>query len=334
MKKYFLLTIFLCLCLLSGCNMKSFTPIPKEKEILISVNIKEGSLTFFDLKNKKRFTEWKLNQPVKGAVLFPDRNKLLVYGNDLEVAYVYNLAEGKVEQEWKIGKGIVNAVFTNDFKHLVLVDQNRQSIRLFTMKGKEIGEVEVGKKPLTILQNERGNLLYVMNFNEEFINVVDIQRRETIDRISIPKSSTGGLIREAQNELWVGGHGSGEHVQSDVHIYSLKTGELIEIVPAPEMPIHFVETDQGVFVLSHGSNTIRKYDLQKREIASLIVGSNPFSMIAHGDKLYIASYDSNEIYQVDQERLQVLGKFQTGKGPFQLIYREGDLDGKEKSTHR
>jgi DNA-binding beta-propeller fold protein YncE len=334
MKRNILLVIMICLSLLTGCYTKSFTPIPMDKEALISVNIKDGSLTFFDLNDQKRIAEWKLKQPLRGALLLPDRNRLLVYADNLETAYVFNLAEGKVEREWKVGKGIVNAVAANDRKHLVFVDERKGSLKLFTLKGKEIGEIQVGKKPLTILQNKQGNLFYVLNFNDDFLSVVDIQKQEVIDTFSIPKSSTGGVIREVQNELWIGGHGSGEHIQSNVHVYSLKTGQLLKMIPAPEMPIYFVETKHGVFVLSHGTNTLRKYNSQKKEAASLKVGSNPFSMAAHVNELYIASYDSDEIYQVDQQSLKIVNKLRSGNGPFQLIIREGITLGQKKSAYR
>ncbi|HZG60069.1 MAG TPA: hypothetical protein VEY68_06300 [Anoxybacillus sp.] len=322
MKKYVLL-MMIGLGILAGCHTKTFTPIPLEMKTLISVNIKDGSLTFFDLENNKVFTEWKMEQPIKGASLLPGGKTLLLYGNELETVQLYNLAEGTLEREWKTGKGIVNAIVSNDGKHLFFADQHKNAVRIFSTRGKELGTVEVGKKPLTLLQNNSGTKIYAVHFTEPFLSVIDVQKKQVIEKINIPKASAGGLIREEQKQLWIGGHGSGEEIQSNIHVYSLETGKLLERIHAPKMPIYFIETKHGIFALSHGTSMIRKYNEHLQETGSLQVGSNPFAMAAGEQELYIASYDSNEIYKVDQQHLKIIDKFSSGNGPFQLIIREG-----------
>jgi DNA-binding beta-propeller fold protein YncE len=322
--KKFVLLMMLGLGILAGCHTKTFTPIPLEMKTLISVNIKDGSLTFFDLKNNKVFTQWKMEQPIKGASLLPDGKTLLLYGNELETARLYNLAEGTLKQEWKTGKGIMNAIVSNDGKHIFLADQHKNAVRIFSTTGKELGTVKVGKKPLTLLQNNSGTRIYTVNFDERFLSVIDVQKKQVIEKINIPKSSTGGLIREKQKQLWIGGHGSGKKIQSNIHVYSLETGKLLDMIHAPEMPIYFIETKNGIFALSHGTSMIRKYNEHLQETGSLQIGSNPFAMVAGEQEIYIASYDSNEIYKVDQQHLKIIDKFPSGNGPFQLILREGD----------
>jgi DNA-binding beta-propeller fold protein YncE len=322
MKKY-VLFMMIGLGILAGCHPKTFTPIPLEMKTLISVNIKDGSLTFFDLENNKVFTEWKMEQPIKGASLLPDGKTLLLYGNELETVQLYNLAEGTLKEEWKTGKGIVNAIVSNDGKHIFFADQYKNAVRIFSTTGKELGTVKVGKKPLTLLQNNSGTRIYTVHFDERFLSVIDVPKKQVIEKINIPKSSTGGLIREEQKQLWIGGHGSGKEIQSNIHIYSLETGKLLDTIRAPEMPIYFIETKNGIFALSHGTSMIRKYNEHLQETGSLQVGSNPFAMAAGEQELYIASYDSNEIYKVDQQHLKIIEKFPSGNGPFQLIIREG-----------
>ncbi|MGI2745024.1 lipoprotein, partial [Bacillus cytotoxicus] len=51
MKKYLFLLCFLFL--LAGCNENSYTPIAKHKSVVITTNIKEGSISFIDKKLKK-----------------------------------------------------------------------------------------------------------------------------------------------------------------------------------------------------------------------------------------------------------------------------------------
>jgi YVTN family beta-propeller protein len=103
---------------------------------------------------------------------------------------------------------------------------------------------------------------------------------------------------------------------------------------APTMPVSFMETNEGTFALSHGSNTLRKWDHSGNLKASVTIGANPFTMIGANERLYVASYDSNEIYVVDQHTMKTIARWKTGKGPFQLLIRKEDIGGKENSVNR
>ncbi len=334
MRLVFLLIFSLFVQLLTGCENKTFTPIPKQMKALISINIKDGSVTFFDLQKEKVFTQWNLDQPIKGGVLLENRNALLLYGNELDRAYVYDLATGKIENEWKTGKGIVSALVSNNRKHVFLADQQQKAIRIFQTDGKEVGKIKVGSQPLSLLQNETGTRLYVIDFHDAKVDVIDVFKRQVIDTFSVPKFAFGGLLREHEQELWVGGHGGGSTVETKIHVYSLQTGKLVKTIAAPYMPVSFVETKQGIFGLSHGSNTIRKWNKAGKEEASLTVGANPFTMIGTNRYLYVASYDSDEIDVVDERTFHIVHQYKTGKGPFQLMIRGGDEGGKENRVSR
>ena len=142
------LLVFVCVVLLTGCDYQAFVPIPKQMEALISVNIKEGSVTFFDLKSEKKYAQWDLKQPIKGGALLENGKTLLLYGNELDRAYAYDLETGKIKSEWKIGKGIVSALVSNDEKHVFLADQ-RQKERKRSRSGQS-------RKPAAYAFTKRG----------------------------------------------------------------------------------------------------------------------------------------------------------------------------------
>ncbi|ANB60746.1 NHL repeat-containing protein [Anoxybacteroides amylolyticum] len=311
--------IFLCL-LIAGCQHQAFPPIARHMETLISVNIKDGTVTFFDLTLEKKYAQWEIHEPVKGGVLLKHGQELLLYGNELEQAYVYDLATGKRKSEWNTGKGIVSALASSDGKHVFLADEQQKKLRIFTVGGKEEAAIQVGRKPLTLLQTKDGTQLYVIDFHDAKADVIDVPKRRMIATFSVPKSALGGLVRE--QELWVGGHGGGSTVETNIHVYSLN-GKLKKTIAAPTMPISFVETDNGIFTLSHGSNTVRKWDKKGTKAVSLTVGVNPFTMIGGKKYLYIASYDGDVVDVVDQQTLRPVRQYKTGKGPFQLLIREG-----------
>lgn len=320
MKKYFFL---LCsLFLLAGCQENSYTPIAKNKNIIITTNIKEGSVSFIDEKSKKTLTTWELKEPITGIAMLPGGDEMLVYGKQLEDIYVYSLAEGKQIRKWKTGKGITNVLVSNDGKQLFMADQNEQKVRFFTVNGKETGSVSVGKGPLTMVQNDKQ--LHVLNFYDTQLSTIDLEKKKVIQSFMVPPASTGAMVSSDGKEIWIGGHGDGKQVNEKVLVYSLSNGEMIRSLHASFMPVSLVGDEKFVYTLSHGSNTLRKFDTQTyQEVGALEVGANPFSFLKSKKEGYVASYDSNEVYVIDIQKMKVKQTIAVGKGPFQLTKREG-----------
>ncbi len=116
-KVCFFFSVFLFL--LVGCQGSSYTSIAKDKSVIITTNIKEGSLSFIDKHTKKLITTWELNEPMAGIALLPNGEDILVYGKQLEYMSVYSLAEGRQVEKYKTGKGIVNVVVSEDKKAII-----------------------------------------------------------------------------------------------------------------------------------------------------------------------------------------------------------------------
>jgi YVTN family beta-propeller protein len=334
MKEICMLLAVLGMFFVHGCERETFPAVPKRLEVLISVNVNDESVTFFDLQTGRKVAEWKLQKPIKGAALLQDDRTLLLYGSELDRVYLYDMRTGKAKSEWKTGKGIVGALVSNKGNTVFLADERQKALRVFDGNGKEKAKIEVGNKPLTLLQNKAGTTIYAIDFRNTKAYVIDVGKRRIIRKFSVPKFAFGGLLRERQQELWIGGHGSGSTVETNIRIYSIKTGALIKVMKAPTMPVGFVETNEGIFALSHGSNTVRKWNDSENLQASVTVGANPFTMIAANERLYVASYDSDEIYVVDQRTMKIIARWKTGKGPFQLLIREDDDGGKENGVNR
>lgn len=174
MRKYVFLLCFLFL--LVGCQGSTYTPIAKDKSVMITTNIKEGSISFVDKQTKKLITTWELNEPMAGVALLPNGEDILVYGKQLEYMYVYSLAEGRQVDKYKTGKGIVNVIVSEDKKQLFAADQTAQKVRFFTIKGKETGSVSTGKGPITMV--EYHNQLSVLNFYDTKLTTIDTKKKK------------------------------------------------------------------------------------------------------------------------------------------------------------
>ncbi|MBK5442111.1 YncE family protein [Peribacillus sp. TH24] len=308
--------------LLSGCNRSdTYTKINKDKSFLATVNIKDTSLTFID-KNYQPFANWDISEPFTGALLLADKDTILLYGKEMEKIQVFSLSAGKLIDSWEIGKGIVNMLLLHDGKSIVAVNQSNHSIYFFNDKGEEQDIVKVGKSPLTVLQGEKANRLYVINFGDTKCSVINLETKKVDMEFPIHSSSTGTLLREEKDEVWIGGHGVGDQVEENLYIYSAKTGELKQKLKAPTMPIKFIENAEGIFILSHGTSSLYKLNDQYEEVKSRVVGVNPFEMANFKQDVIVAGYDSDEVYVMDAETVEVKKTIKVGQGPFQLMLRE------------
>ncbi|MGF9965076.1 YncE family protein [Bacillus rhizoplanae] len=316
--------ISLCIVLLlTGCNGGDYESINTKKDLLITTNIKEGSISFIDTDTKKTIATWHLNETIMGTALLPDGNRLLVYGKQLEYIYVYSLKDGRQLEKWNTGKGIANILLSKSGKELFVADQNQQKIRIFTTDGKEKESIPVGKGPLTMVQHN--DMLYVLNFYDTKLSSIDVKQKKVVNSFVIPPASTGAILSEDGKDIFIGGHGDGKQVNEKVLEYSLGNGEMLQSLDAPFMPINLSTDQQFIYVLSHGSSTLRKFDGKTyKEVDSLEVGSNPFAFWQIGNEGYVASYDSDEVYVVDLNEMKIKQTISVGKGPFQFVQRVGE----------
>lgn len=305
---------------LTACNEKEYKPIPKTADIVVSMNLKEASISFVDISERKEISKWKMEKPYSGGVILPDGDTLLLYGDQLDSADLYSLSTGKYQSSWKTGNGIVNAILLENNTEVVFADQEKNQARFFNLKGKEVASVDAEEKPFTLLEGKEK--IFVFNIEAKELTVIDSKTKNKEDSLFIHPFAAGALLREKTGELWVGGHGVGTKAESDIHVYNIDDGKLVKTLSAPIMPINLEEWKNDIFVLSHGSNTLYKISADGEKIQSIQIGANPFEFVFFQNELIVAGYDSNDIYFVKPNNLEIIKKVNVGQGPFQLIVRE------------
>ncbi|KEF40043.1 hypothetical protein M670_00055 [Schinkia azotoformans MEV2011] len=309
--------------LLTGCRAEQYTKIEASKDQIIVVNLLESSLSFFDQDTKEELARWTIPYTFTGALLLPDNKTLLLYGKHLKKIYLYDITTGTEVDRWKTGKGIVNVQISNDDSKLFLANQENDKIQVRTVSGEKVAEVTVGDDPLTILESKKRHQLFAINFNAPEITVIDSRSYEKTKVIHAKPASVGAVLIEPYDELWTGGHGVGYKTENAVTVYSLDTGDIKEEIKAPIMPVDLEKWEDYVFVVSHGSNQLRKINIHTKEVVAVKeIGANPFKISIINNLIYIASYDSNEIIEVDPTTMEIVDTIQAGKGPFQILFKK------------
>lgn len=310
--------------LLGGCQTEQYEKIDPNTSLIIVVNLIEKSLSFFNEETRNEIARWEIPFTFTGAITLPDNKTILLYGKHLEEVYLYDLEKGRQVGQWKLGKGIANAKLSSDQSKIYFADQDNDKIIVMSDKGKWISEIYVGDDPLTMLESEQGTQLYVLNFDDPVISVIDVKRNKITNTFPAKQAAVGAVLVESSKELWTGGHGEGDRVENKVTVYSTETGRIKLEIDTPVMPVDLEKLDQYIYVVSHGSNQLRKIDMNTKFVESSIeIGANPFDISINNNLIYSVSYDSNELIIVDPKDLKVIDTLETGEGPFQVLFKRG-----------
>lgn len=306
--------------ILIGCSTTQVSPIEKERTLIITVNMFDSSLTFIDEDTATVLTTWEFNFPVQSATLLDD-DHLLLYGKTIPTIYVYKLSTGKKVAEWEVEHGIYHIEVDAKRQELYATSPYTNEVLNFSTDGKLLQTISVGAKPQSLIKN--GDKLIVLNYGDDTVSSIDLATKQVVSEWSVSERAIDGAIVEANDELWIGGHGKGTKIEHNISIYDLSDGHLLKQIYAPVMPVIFESLHENMYVLSHGSNELRKIDLKTREVLHVTeVGANPFALATHDEKLYIAGYDSNNLSIVDSQSLQILSVLPVGEGPIQVLIRE------------
>lgn len=307
---------------LSSCSNEHYPPITGDRSLAITINVKDMTITFIDVDSKKKLEEWELSKPYIGGFMLPDGDSLLLFGKQVETVDIFSLRNGKKISSWETGKGIVSGKVLENQEEVVFADQSLHAVRFFSLNGQELENIRTDHGPLTILEDGEEETLYIINYTSGSMTILNTSNKKKVNSFSIHSSATGALMRDKNDEIWIGGHGGGSEIETDIHVYDTRSGKLLRTIPAPVMPINFSQKNQFVYVLSHGSNTLYQLDSYGNEINATKVGANPFEIKMMNEYVIIAGYDSNDVHLVDYETLEIEKTIPVGKGPFQLILRE------------
>lgn len=314
MKKKYVVYLIVLLLILIACGKDNYEAIPKEQDFIASVNILQPSIDFFAASGKK-INSWELKQAYTGATLVGE-DSILLYGNQLERADLYELSTGKLQKEIKSKTGITNAYYNEKAQQFYIANGVSNAVTAYTEKGKKVATIQVGLYPMAMTANSEN--LYVINFKDDYLSVLDVKNLKKKSKIDVPKSSHGmDFIGE---ELWIGGHGAGEKPNSKVQRINPENGELLGEIELPIMPIAFAKAEGDEFVLSHGESKLYELDDEQNIIWQKEIGSNPFAIKNFQQSIVVAGYDDRTLYWVKNH--QITKRIKVGKGPFQLLVRE------------
>ena len=303
--------------LLTGCSEPQFKAINPHQSFIASVNILQPSLTFFDQEAKKLAT-WEFEVAYTGGTLI-QHDRVLMYGHELTEAHLYELSTGKRIATIECGIGTTNAYYDQQSQLFFINNSKSNTVTSYDLHGEKLYEQKLYNYPMSMIAND--GYLYVVNYKDTVLSVLEIATLRVVDEWEIMKSSHGIAILEQENSVWIGGHGEGSKPNDTIAIYNLTTGEKKAEIKMPLMPVGIVEKDGEVAVISHGENMLYVADTKGEILWQQKVGANPFSTAFFAHYVVVAGYDDQSIYFINEH--EMIKQVKTDKGPFQLFVREG-----------
>jgi len=275
------------LVLLVGCTEKSFKPIERDQNFVASLNIQEPSLDFIDEQGNGIAT-WLLDKAYSGAILLGD-DRVLLYGHQLNEIDVYTLSTGKKLYSKKVQLGSTNAYYAENRKQFFITNSKTNTVTSFDEEGNELATQKLGNYPMSMAAYK--DKLYVINYKDTKLSVLNIENLELEQEWPIQKSSHGIAILEEKK--------------------------------MPLMPVGLTKTKDAVLVVSHGRNELYVADFDGNVKWQQEVGANPFVVNQFKDYIVVAGYDDHTLYFIKEG--QVKKTVDVGKGAFQLLVREENM---------
>ena len=308
-----LIILIMAIGILVSCSEESFIPINEHQPFVASMNILEPSLTFYN-KEGELLATWRFNKAYTGATLI-QQDRILLYGNQLSKADVYELSTGKRIATFETGLGTTNAYYAEDEQLFFLTNSKTNSLTSFDIYGHLKAEISLHNYPMSMIAHN--GLLYVVNYKDTRLSIVSMKDFKIVDEWPIEKLSHGLAI--VDDTLWIGGHGAGSSPNQMVAVHDLKTGQIVKELAMPLMPVGFAQSKDEIAIVSHGENLLYVTNNHGQLKWQSEIGANPFAVAYFNNQIIVAGYDDQTLYVV--ENGEVIQKIGTDKGPFQLLVR-------------
>lgn len=310
------LSFVLCVALLlAGCTQTKLTPVNPHEKFVATVNIAEPSVQFYS-NSCEVISTWSFDEAYTGGILV-GFDQLLLYGNQMTEAHLFEISSGRKLKTVEVAVGTTNAYFEANSERFFMTNSKTNELTMYSKSGEELGKLRLKNYPMSMTAAD--GLLYVVNFKDTVLSVVDIEQFQVVNEWTIPYDSHGLLVK--QDELWVGGHGAGSTPNTNVLVFDRTTGHVKEELQLPMMPVAFAESASGdeVAVISHGNSSLYVLDEMKDIKVTTQIGANPFAVAYVDDQIVVAGYDDDTLYFVQGG--QVVRECATLDGPFQLLVR-------------
>jgi len=162
-----------------------------------------------------------------------------------------------------------------------------------------VTRIDVGEQPLHLAINPTAKKIYVTNFVDDTVSVIDSETNTVLKTISVGAGPNGISLSSKKNKIYVA-----NQLDSTVSVIDGSTDSVISAVSVGQKPVYvsFNENTNEIYVSNQDSNTVSVIDANSDLVTSEItVGSKPqgIGINTKTNKIYVANTESDSISVID-----------------------------------
>ncbi len=305
------------LCLM----LTTIAPLRAADPVLIVLNKHEDTMSFVNPRTLETIARIPLGHDPHELVITPDRR----------CAYVSNYAEpgNTISVIDLVERRHVLQIPTGDFVRIHGAAISPDGQALYFTAGQSGFVVEIDPRENRLIRaipthgqishmvevSPDGERIYTANIETRNVSVIDRRSGRLIAQVACDKGCEGMSFTPDGRYLWVGNLEAG-----NITIIDAARNRAIETVPCPGAPMRIRFTRDGRLALV--TNWVNQGELvvidvpTRRELKRLRLGNQPIGILItpEQDRAFVTSMSSNEAHVIDLRRLEIIGRFEPGKG--------------------
>lgn len=218
------------------------------------------------------------------------KGKILVANNYNNSISLIDYKNFKEEGNMYIGAHPNDIVAHNDLAYVSCGESN--SLIIYDLINERVDfEIPTGRFPHNIVLEEKRNLLFVSNMEDESISVIDYINSKEVKRIKVENTPMKISISKNNKYLYVCISYLGYDRNGSIGIIELNSLELIRKVNVGLSPVDLFEDDNYIYVSNLCDGSISVVNLKElKEERKIIIGGMPRGIIKIKENIFVGDY--------------------------------------------
>ena len=162
-----------------------------------------------------------------------------------------------------------------------------------------VTRIEVGQQPLQLDINSITKKIYVTNFVDDTVSVIDSETNAVLKTISVGRAPNGISLNSKNNKIYVA-----NQLDNTVTVIDGSTDTILSVILVGQKPVHIAlnENTNKIYVSNQDSNSVSVIDGNTDIVTTeIVVGAKPqgIGINTKTNKIYVANTESDNISVID-----------------------------------
>jgi YVTN family beta-propeller protein len=281
-------------------------------------NYLDDTVSVIDAGTKAVVATVRVGRAPAGVAVSPDRRSVYIANTESNTVTVLDSASNRIVATIALPHSSqpVGVALSPDGRDLYTADggSNRVSV-INTRTRRVVASVRVGRQPLSVALSPNGRTLYVANSGSGNLSVINANTLRLARAIPTGQFTSGVAVTPDGRSVYVTNELTG------VTIINAVTGT-VEARLATPSPFGLATSPDGsrAYIADLGPGNVTVIDTGVRKVSAAVPigppGTDPFSVDATSDAIYVANQAANTLSVIDPNTLHVVATVSTGNSPY------------------